>query len=69
MSEITVLSAEDVRGLIDVRSVIEAVEGAFREYGEGKARMPAKIYLDLPEYGGISEPCQPWPQVSPGSSG
>lgn len=52
MREIMVLSAEDVRGLIDVRSVIEAVEGAFREYAEGKARMPAKTYLDLPEYGG-----------------
>ncbi len=32
--------------------VIDAVEGAFAAYERGDARMPAKSYIDLPEYNG-----------------
>lgn len=32
--------------------VVKAVEGAFAAHGRGDARMPAKVYLDLPEVPG-----------------
>jgi len=38
--------------IVDVKSAIGAVEEAFAEYGLGRARMPPKIYLDLPEFAG-----------------
>ena len=47
-----VLSSEEVKGLIRIKDVIGAVERAFREYGEGKAQMPPKTYVDFPEYKG-----------------
>jgi len=52
VAAILVLTERDVEALIDPETVIDAVEEAFREYAVGNARMPAKIYLDLPEYGG-----------------
>lgn len=52
MSEILVLSETDVLNLISPRLVIDAVEEAFKAYGHGEVKMPAKMYLDLPEYGG-----------------
>jgi len=47
-----ILSQKDVAKLIDIKGAIKAVEEAFREYGHGRAQMPAKIYLDLPEWKG-----------------
>lgn len=47
-----VLTARQVERLLDMREVIEAVEGAFRYKGLGKVQMPAKVYLDFPKYGG-----------------
>lgn len=47
-----IISRGDAAKLVEIRDVIVAVEDAFREYGRGRARMPAKIYLDLAEYGG-----------------
>lgn len=41
------LSRKDVRGLLDMELVIESVEQAFRDWALGKAKMPAKAYLDL----------------------
>ena len=41
------LSRNDVRGLLNMADVIEAVEQAFRDWALGKARMPAKAYLVL----------------------
>jgi alanine dehydrogenase len=52
MSDILVLSETDVQNLISPRTVIDAVEEAFEKYGLGEVKMPAKMYLDLPEYGG-----------------
>ncbi len=40
------LSKEDVRGLLDMPAVIQAVEQALGDYAKGIARMPHKIYLD-----------------------
>jgi alanine dehydrogenase len=52
VAAILVLTENDVEALIDPKTVIDAVEEAFREYAVGSARMPAKMYLDLPDYGG-----------------
>ena len=41
------LSRNDVRGLLKMTEVIETVEQAFKEWGQGKAQMPAKAYLIL----------------------
>jgi alanine dehydrogenase len=43
---------DDVENTLDVQSVIEAVEGAFGAYHRGDAQMPAKSYIDLPQYNG-----------------
>ena len=47
-----VLGQQEIRKLVNIKQAIIAVEEAFREYGLGRARMPAKIYLDLKEFRG-----------------
>jgi alanine dehydrogenase len=47
-----ILGYEDVRALGDMALAVHAVEGAFAAYARGEARMPAKVYLDLPEHQG-----------------
>jgi len=41
------LSRKDVRGLLKMPAVIATVEQAFKEWAQGKAKMPAKAYLVL----------------------
>jgi len=41
------LSKKDVRDLLNMAEVIEAVEQAFKDWSLGKAKMPAKSYLVL----------------------
>ena len=50
--EILFLSQHEIAKLVDINAAIHAVEAGFRETGRGRARMPAKIYLDLPEFSG-----------------
>jgi ornithine cyclodeaminase/alanine dehydrogenase len=50
--ETLILTHAELRGLCDMQLAMEAVEAAFRAYAEGRARMPAKVYLDLPEFQG-----------------
>lgn len=45
-----ILGRRDVEKLIDIKQAIGAVEEAFRQYGLGRAQMPAKIYLDLKKF-------------------
>lgn len=40
---------EEVKGLFSFREAVEVVEAAFREKGEGKAVMPPKSIIPLPE--------------------
>ena len=47
-----ILTSDDIRRIIDMDMVIEAVEEAFEEYGKGRTIMPAKIYLPLEQYQG-----------------
>jgi len=44
-----VLDAKAVRELLDISEVIAAVEDAFRALGQGRAAMPPKSYLAVPD--------------------
>jgi alanine dehydrogenase len=46
------LGSEDVDENAQMPDVIGAVEDAFAAYEHGNAQMPAKSYIDLPEYNG-----------------
>jgi alanine dehydrogenase len=50
--ETVILDAEDVTESTQIAEVIDAVEGAFGAYARGDTKMPAKSYVDLPEYNG-----------------
>jgi ornithine cyclodeaminase/alanine dehydrogenase len=52
MHETLILSHHEVRQLADMPLAMGAVEEAFRAYAEGRARMPSKVYLELPEFEG-----------------
>lgn len=46
------MSDDEVKGLISMRDVMDAVEMAFREKGFGRVQMPPKIYLFFGKYNG-----------------
>lgn len=46
------IGQEDVEALLDMNEALAAVEKSFILKAQGKAVMPCKIYLELPEYGG-----------------
>ncbi len=50
--ESLLLSSEDVRETVQLSEVVDAVEGAFAAYARGDVQMPAKSYIDLPQYDG-----------------
>lgn len=47
------LTRADVESVLTMKDSIEAVEVAFREMGEGKIEMPARVYLHFDEYKGF----------------
>ncbi|MEM2933372.1 MAG: alanine dehydrogenase [Methanocellales archaeon] len=47
-----ILTSQDVKKVIKMEQVIEAMEECFREHGLGKTIMPAKVYINLPQYAG-----------------
>jgi alanine dehydrogenase len=50
--ETLLLSSEDVARNARMADVIPAVEDAFAAYAHGEVKMPAKSYVDLPQYNG-----------------
>jgi alanine dehydrogenase len=58
------LDRNAVKKLMTMEDVIKAVEGAFRLCGEGKGRMPAKVYLSV-EHGDF----RAMPAALPGCAG
>jgi alanine dehydrogenase len=50
--ETLMLSDEEVKRLLSMREVIEAVEKAFREKGLKRVQMPAKVYLFYKKFNG-----------------
>lgn len=47
-----ILTNSEIRCLIDMPSVLKAVENAFISYGRNLIQMPAKVYLHLDKYDG-----------------
>lgn len=58
------LDRKAIINLIEMSDVIKMVEEAFRMYGEGRGKMPAKTYLSL-EHGDF----RAMPAALPGSAG
>jgi alanine dehydrogenase len=52
VTELLVLTDAQVGELVDYGEAIEVVEDAFRDFGQGRATMPSKVYLSLPRYHG-----------------
>ncbi len=50
--EIIVLGQRESKEFLNIREAVEAVERAFKLKAQGKANMPPKIYLDMPEFEG-----------------
>jgi alanine dehydrogenase len=50
--ETLILTDEEVKKLLSLSEVVEAVESAFKEKGLGRVQMPAKIYLYYRKYDG-----------------
>jgi alanine dehydrogenase len=50
--ETALLGPETVNDVIEIGDVVDAVEAAFAAEARGNAQMPAKSYVDLPQYGG-----------------
>ncbi|WP_158855354.1 ornithine cyclodeaminase family protein [Halorhabdus sp. CUG00001] len=50
--ETVLLGPEAVKSVIEIGDVVDAVEAAFVAEARGNAQMPAKSYVDLPQYGG-----------------
>jgi alanine dehydrogenase len=47
-----VLTHTEVVSLLSMSAAVEAVEGAFAAYADGRALMPPKVYLSLDAFGG-----------------
>jgi ornithine cyclodeaminase/alanine dehydrogenase len=47
-----IISRQVIEQIIEPDKVLEVVEDAFKSYSLGRAKMPPKLYLDLPEYAG-----------------
>ncbi len=45
------LTQSQIRNLLDMKAVFEAVEGVFGAHGRSETLMPSKIYLSLPQGG------------------
>ncbi|MFC2061687.1 ornithine cyclodeaminase family protein [Elusimicrobiota bacterium] len=52
MKKVLILSQNEIKRLIKIKEANDIIEKAFFAYGKKRVRMPAKIYLDLPEYNG-----------------
>jgi len=50
--EVLLLGRSEVEEFLDMEEALKAVEYAFKLQAEGKAIMPPKLYLNLPEYHG-----------------
>jgi len=50
--ETLLLTDDEVKELLSLSEVVEAVESSFKQKGLGRVQMPAKIYLYYKKYGG-----------------
>jgi alanine dehydrogenase len=52
VTELLVLTDAQVGELVDYGEAIEVIENAFRDFGQGRATMPSKVYVSFPNYQG-----------------
>ncbi len=52
MRKVLILTQNEIKKLITIKDAVRVIEKAFYAYGKNRGRMPAKVYLDLPEYKG-----------------
>ncbi|MGQ9543803.1 MAG: alanine dehydrogenase [Candidatus Bathyarchaeia archaeon] len=52
MLRILLLREREIKPLLEVNEILEAVEQAFREKGEGRVQMPPKTYIYYDKYNG-----------------
>lgn len=52
--EVLLLGRSEVEELLIMSEVLKAIEHSFKLKAEGRVIMPPKLYLDLPEYRGLS---------------
>ncbi len=50
--ETRILNSEDIATLVSYGDLVPTIEGAFGAYARGSVTMPAKSYIDLPQYNG-----------------
>ncbi|MEM3049029.1 MAG: ornithine cyclodeaminase family protein, partial [Candidatus Bathyarchaeia archaeon] len=50
--KVLLLREQEIKPLLEVNEVSEAVEQAFREKGKGRVQMPPKTYLYYDKYNG-----------------
>ena len=50
--KILILDASAVKKIFSMKDAVKVTEKAFKDFASGKARMPSKVYLDLPEFNG-----------------
>ena len=48
-----ILSEQDLKSILVVSDVIDAVERGFRALGRGDVRVPERLHLEVPEAGGV----------------
>lgn len=52
MGDLRLISHDTLDDCLDMPAVIDAIEDAFADFAAGKATMPPKSYLELPEFNG-----------------
>jgi alanine dehydrogenase len=55
--KVLLISKKDVEGLLSMKEVMDAVEGAFRYKALGRVQMPPKIYVTFPKGDFRTMPC------------
>jgi len=51
-SPVLLIDQETVKAMLPMTELLPVIEAAFKAYALKEAEMPAKVYLDLPEYSG-----------------
>lgn len=47
-----ILDKKNIMGIVTIKESIKTIEYAFKQLGEGKVQMPAKLYIHLDKYNG-----------------
>ncbi|UCG35652.1 MAG: alanine dehydrogenase [Candidatus Omnitrophota bacterium] len=55
-----ILEAELTKKLVGIKEALNAIEDAFRRMGQAKTKMPAKLYLNLPQFKGDFRAMPAW---------